>query len=1143
MAHILHNTHDFDKSIADLNSLIRRMITDDDIDSYVIIVPTGKIVRYLERKILFDYYNANNKPLSIFKIYTINDFAENCFRSYEESRHYRLISEAYRLALFEEAADNAELKFFKGRKGISSALLDKLMSIIVGLKKDGLTTDDIKNNLEESLKSQNQFKVDTDRLTDILELYQNYQSLLGNKYLDDADLLNLCTNLIDSNSQITSEALADNKMILFSGFTEFKAPELKFIYALSRLQFNVVINIEYDVSEGPLYTILEKSINTLTDSGMFLSKLEHSSDIEHPLINHLKRYLFGYEFNKNPEFSSFIKIIEATNRIDEVILISRLVKYLILKEGYTSSDICVAARNPDLYSHLFDEIFYTHKIPANITDRFELSRSSVISGIIAALNLLGNDFKREDFVKFLNNPYLIISSDEDNPIDLENLVALSFELRILGGKRRNGKSDWFNRLNTAKKINEKRIENYQNNLLADEFDIANAKIQLRRIKKALQDFRIIDVKLTVDENRIEPIAFADIIKDKIVKGFQIVDKISNRVDFAELSKSNYSKIEKNQIVEDTEKDAKALKSFIDVLNEMTNIMSERAPGKKHLIADLTDKLKVAISGKKYQITEKIGYGVTVTTIEQTRKIPYKVLILCGAVDGEFPIMYRPETFLGMELPDTEQRHILSERMQFYQFLANGPEHWHSNKKKIYISYPTMQEDNELVRSPFVDALLNVSTIKDDECVLNANKIKKGLLNSSVDSDFDKLIQDNSWLYSVASDIDVNREFGDAVVSQNEERIELIKQTAYNNSFFDAAELAIKEKRNKKPAIVKLDLSPISSELRNVCEEIASKPISISQLELYAKCPYQFYLKRILRLDEPTVLEPGMTPLEMGNLMHKILFEFYSEKAIQELQSAKYNDTENQRDEELPSLIPVCLDMNRRNEYLDHLNGIAERNISEINYDHPQFKIDEEAVLGRNDRKGLIEYWLDAELERINNGWETSPVLFEFAFGMKSLSSYSMSYVELDGLKLKGKVDRIEVNQGKKKFLIADYKLTSKSSFSLNQIKNGQVFQLPLYTMAIEKIFKENYGLDYNASVGVHYYFKSNYDKNNNKETCKIYPLSKKDDENEILGLLSDSLNAAKKIVEKIGNGEFNIEPLSNACNYCSFAPICRIRTF
>lgn len=1135
MAHVLHNTYEFDKSIADLDSLILRMINEDDIDSYIIIVPTGKIVRYLERKILYDYYNVNHKPLGKLKIYTIQDFAENCLRKYTESRHYRLISEAYRLALFEEAADNAELQFFKGKESKSHALLEKLMNIIIGLKKDGLTTDDLKNNLDELLKTDNQFKVDTGRLGDILELYKEYQFLLDDKYLDDTDLLNLCTRLINNDSDVLIDALAGTKLILFSGFSEFKMPELTFIASLARLSFDVVINIEYDDSEGPLYTILEKSINALTNQGMHLSKLEQATVLEHNLINHLKKYLFSSEFQRHNGFSSIVKIIEASNRIEEVILISRLVKYLILKEGYAPSDICVTTRNPEIYSYLFDEIFYTHQIPGNITDRFELSRSPVISGIVAALNLIANNFKREDFIKFLNNPYLMIPTDDDNSIDVENLIALSFELRIFGGKRRNGKDDWFNRLKLAKRINEKRIENYESNPLADEYEITNAKIQLKKINKAIQDFRHINIYLTVDDFEIEANVFADIIKDKIIKGFKIIDKISNRVEFTELKKLNYSKIEKSQIVEDTEKDAKALKSFLDVLNEMTTIMSERAPGIKYSITTLTEKLKVAISGKKYQITEKIGYGVTVTTIEQTRKIPYKVMILCGAVDREFPIMYRPETFLGMELPDSEQRHILSERMQFYQFLANGPEHWQSNSKKIYISYPMMDEDNELVRSPFVDALLNISTLEQDNCILNASKIRRSLFNHSSDSDVNQLIKENNWLYSVASDIDVNREFGNAVASENLERIELIKNASNNNIFFDAAESSIKKKKSEKSSIVKLDFTSISSELRNVCEEIALNPISISHLELYAKCPYKYYLTRILRLDEPSVLEPGMTPLEMGNLLHKILFEFYSAMVTELKQS--------ENDNGLPPIIPVTLENDRKKEYLETLKAIAVKYIDEIKYDHPQFKIDEETVLGMNNRKGLLEYWLDAELERIKSGWETKPVLFEFAFGMKSLSSYSIPFVDLDGLKLKGKVDRIEINQEKKNFLVADYKLTAKSSFSVNQIKNGHVFQLPLYSLAVEKILKENYQLDYTASSGVHYYFKSKYIDKNQIETHKLYLLSKKDDANEIFNLLTDNLIAAKKIVEKIGNGEFNIEPLSNTCTYCSFSSICRIRTF
>ena len=67
---------------------------------------------------------------------------------------------------------------------------------------------------------------------------------------------------------------------------------------------------------------------------------------------------------------------------------------------------------------------------------------------------------------------------------------------------------------------------------------------------------------------------------------------------------------------------------------------------------------------------------------------------------------------------------------------------------------------------------------------------------------------------------------------------------------------------------------ISDEAKTKLAEQKEKQYSASQLEEYAKCPFQYFLKRILQLE--TIEEPNeeLESFELGSIIHSILYEFY-----------------------------------------------------------------------------------------------------------------------------------------------------------------------------------------------------------------------------------------------------------------------------
>ena len=67
---------------------------------------------------------------------------------------------------------------------------------------------------------------------------------------------------------------------------------------------------------------------------------------------------------------------------------------------------------------------------------------------------------------------------------------------------------------------------------------------------------------------------------------------------------------------------------------------------------------------------------------------------------------------------------------------------------------------------------------------------------------------------------------------------------------------------------------LSDEAKENLHSYKYKEYSISQMETYAKCPYKYFAERVLNL--AVVEEPNeeIEALEMGSLLHNILYEFY-----------------------------------------------------------------------------------------------------------------------------------------------------------------------------------------------------------------------------------------------------------------------------
>jgi len=212
--------------------------------------------------------------------------------------------------------------------------------------------------------------------------------------------------------------------------------------------------------------------------------------------------------------------------------------------------------------------------------------------------------------------------------------------------------------------------------------------------------------------------------------------------------------------------------------------------------------------------------------------------------------------------------------------------------------------------------------------------------------------------------------------------------------------------------------------------LSARPYSLSALQRFATCPYQFLLATIHRLepwDEPEPLV-RMDPLTRGSLFHSVQAEFY-----RRLQAKRA----------LPVIVGTLADA------MQELDGVLDRVAATY----------EEALAPAIER-----VWRDeiAELRRDLGIWvqklvdetEWIPEYFEFSFGLNDEGRDPRSLkdpITVDGgFKLRGSVDLIERHTQFDVLRVTDHKTGRNRAKPDLIVGGGATLQPVLYSVAIER---------------------------------------------------------------------------------------------
>ncbi len=283
------------------------------------------------------------------------------------------------------------------------------------------------------------------------------------------------------------------------------------------------------------------------------------------------------------------------------------------------------------------------------------------------------------------------------------------------------------------------------------------------------------------------------------------------------------------------------------------------------------------------------------------------------------------------------------------------------------------------------------------------------------------------------------------------------------------------------------------------QRLTARPYSLSALQRYAVCPYQFLLSTIHRLEPWDEPEPivRLDPLTRGSLYHKVQAEF--------LRGMKSSGSLPITPEALPHAVHALADV---------LNRVADEYAEQLAPAIDRIWRDEISELGRD-----LSIWVRKLAD--DRTWE--PTYFEFSFGLndegRDPASLHDPVIIDQGFVLRGSVDLIERDEVRDVLRVTDHKTGRNRSTKDLIVGGGAVLQPVLYSVAVERALGKRVvagRLFYSTTAG-------------GFADCTITL----DDYSRRQGM--QVLEIIDRAVE---HGFLPAAPADRACDWCDFRPVC-----
>ncbi len=677
--------------------------------------------------------------------------------------------------------------------------------------------------LVEKIKDTPDQNLAAKKFKDIGLLLNKYCSFVEDKFIDPDLQLRKTQKAIEANSY-----LKDVKLWI-DGFASFTNTQLNILAELmKKSRFTKIAlcldaekvnlgNPQKSLSPVKLFYQTEKTYAQLSEIIKQL-KLKTETPVilktqlrlkNNKALRHIEENLFKAAPPRIPAENN-IKILSAPDARTEVKSVAKEILKLVKSENYRYRDIAVIVSDIESYQHYIKAYFEDYQIPFFIDQRQFLSQHPLANLICSALEVVTNDFNKEEVFAYLKNN--LVGADRKE-IDLLENYCLAFGITVNDWR---DPQDWDFAPEKPNEFDQEEINRIRKNLLTP----------LLKLKENLMPCEHPDKKINA-RNFV-----------KSIFDFLNSLNVSQRL-------ALWSEPQQNESSTPNEH-SQFYNNIIDLFDELLEVFGEAKTSPQGYLSIL----KSAFSQLTLAFIPPKLDEVLIGSIERSRHPDLKIAFLIGATQQQFPQPVKPSGLL------TDQDRTVAETADFQlapdsatqlvqrQYLAyialTRP------SEKLYISYPCAdQKANAVIRSQFIDHLqelfedLNEEHLKIDETqtaeICNKEELTEALCTA--------LGKDNT--------------------SRNQQLEEIFCEAESDDLLAPATDFVRSAIEYQNAPTLQSDILPA----------LFPKKLnfSASRLAVFASCPYRYFAQYSLELQERK--EFKFEPINLGDFYHRILDKF------------------------------------------------------------------------------------------------------------------------------------------------------------------------------------------------------------------------------------------------------------------------------
>jgi ATP-dependent helicase/DNAse subunit B len=814
------------------------------------------------------------------------------------------------------------------------------------------------------------------KLTDLAALYAQYQTAVGNADLyDNEGIMWIAAERLRDDPALCAEL----RCLILDGFARLTPIQIEFLRVLAQVVPRIIVLFDYEDGRADVYHPVELSLNEL-EQCLSEHTIERHWYAPRPCTPSALGNLQTELFRPVPSTcvpDASLGLLMAATPAQEADLIAREIRHLLargrLEDGtpVTPADIAVMARSPDALRPHLSRSFARVGLPL-APEPPSLAHTAVGRALLAACRLITGGWGREEVLLLLRSGMLALSPTMACAIDL---IAHAQALRA---HRRTWLDGW------PDEGTRQALREALSPLVAFEETITAPQVDLTQLLEGVR---------------------------ALVRTFRC-NRVSPTLPFPDLSPT-----EAPRYVELEAAFAHTLR-VLDSLESM-------APYLGHLHGPpLLDVLRTALTRETLTARASLADGVAVHAVHATGGEKFKVVFLADMREGHFPRHQQESPFLmdherlealpAMQVHLVARKHLEQDEPYWFIHALRAASH------RAVLSFAQCAADGTpLEHSCFLDAVGQVvpawEALLGRQLGEEATALPPGVYRQAF-GDVAPPLRD------VACEDDYLAALAIAVRTEREPAARLEVAAAYTAWLAaDHVPAALARLFQRTQRFERAPHAPSALAALATLDSGRRRPLSASELQAYADCPFLWFTQYALRL---TPLEEEFSPLDRGKVVHGVLETLF--RQLQPHPEAPVH-LEALAPEELEILAdPLLLDYLMR-EPRFHNRPAVWREV-------------EAEILRRAFHRFLVTEYHRALTRGVH------PLWFEWEFG----SDPSHPCMVGRGWQIRGTLDRVDVaDADPHQALIVDYK-TSTGELTTRELLAGQMLQVPLYALALNR---------------------------------------------------------------------------------------------